>query len=695
MKPQLNVIRTAEGVDALAIYLLDKEFIAYDSETTGLLRTDQVVGVSFCASEDRADYIVLAEWDNNQGKLIDLGIKGHVEDLLNSIKHKSLIMHNAIFDASMAEAFFKISLIDSVHTDTLILAHLLDENRPKGLKPLARQYFGISSNKEAEEMKASVETNGGMITKDAFEMYKADSALLGKYGAQDAMLTYKLFYALVPELYESGLDKFFYEDESMPLLRGPTYELNTTGLKMDREAVITLKQTLEAECLEAHTYIYQEIDKYIKDKYPGTKKTNTFNIASGQQLAWLMFDKLELEFGTLTDGGKEICHAMGLRIPYGPPDKRNFIRQCQSSVGHVYQEEVKTAGKTIRAKKIKEPWCYLKCDNKVLSKYALRYKWVERLLEYKQKQKILNTYVIGFQERTHYGIINPGFNQTGTVTGRYASTNPNFQNLPRKDKRVKECVIARPGKVFVGADQSQLEPRTFAYFSKDERLTATFMGTDDFYSVIGMEVFGKTDCTPHKEGSPDAFGVKYPELRHTSKEVALASTYGTTAFQLAPKIKKTQEETQAVINRYFERFPDVKKLQLESHAMAKEQGFVTNLFGRKRNLPDAMLIDKELTHGELEYAQRNLLNQAINFRIQSTGASIVNRGAIMFHKRKTELGIDCKLVVQVHDSLVVECNEADAETVALILRDSMEYAVQLEGIAFESIPKIGRNLSEV
>lgn len=112
--------------------------------------------------------------------------------------------------------------------------------------------------------------------------------------------------------------------------------------------------------------------------------------------------------------------------------------------------------------------------------------------------KLLSTYVEGIEERLQYGIIKPSYLQHGTMTGRYACRNPNFQNLPRDDQRIKQCVTARPGKVFVSADFSQLEPRTFASYSQDPRLMSAFDGTSDFYSVIGVEVYDKQDSIPQK-----------------------------------------------------------------------------------------------------------------------------------------------------------------------------------------------------
>lgn len=678
----LKVLRTNEEVLHMLDYLQDKEFVTLDVETTGVHKGAEIIGYSICAEEDSAYYIVTAEWNKEQNCLIYLETKKSANLVMTSLSDRQIIGHNFIFDAWMIENNYKVSLINSLHTDTMILAHLLNENRRVGLKELSAELFGNDSTLAQKEMKASVITNGGMLTKASYEMYKADSELMGKYGAQDALLTYKLFLALVPELYEQGLDKFFYEDESMPLLKGPTYELNTSGLEVNTIHLASLKKQLQAECLEAKDFIYNEIKVHVQEKYPATTKKNVFNIGSSQQLSWLLFDKLGLEFGTLTKGGKEACKVLGIRLPYTYSAKQQFAHECKIST----------------IKKYQNPWKFTACDKKTLQKLAPRYKWIERLLEYQRKTKILNTYVEGIEERTKYGIIQPSFLQHGTTSGRYSSRNPNFQNLPRDDKRIKESIIARAGKVFVGADYSQLEPRVFAYFSKDARLLAAFQGTDDFYSVIGMEVYGKTDCVPRKDGSPDAFGIKYKKLRDLSKVIALASTYGATAHQLAPTTGKNIEDTQMDIDNYFESFPGVANMMLEAHELAKKNGVVHNLFGRPRRMPEAKKIVKlygNKSHSELPYDARNLLNLAVNHRIQSTGASIVNRAAIRFFNNCKEANIDCKMVVQVHDSLVIECNEADADNVSMLLQDAMENTTALEGINLEAVPKIGKTLAEV
>lgn len=684
MSPKLNLIDQQQVVDELIKYLADKDLVSYDVETTGVHKGAEVVGLSVSADETEAFYIILARWHTGSQQLVYTGLD--VKPLLTLLASKSLIMHNSVFDCARTNENFKIELIQSVHTDTMLLAHTLNENRRIGLKELGKEYFGADATKEAEEMKASVIANGGIYMAKNKEMYKADADILGKYGAMDALLTYRLFFEMLPELEEQGLWNFFYNDEVMPLLREVTYELNTTGLKVDTEKLLQLQKTLEAENEEAKAFINKEIQPFIKTKYPGTSKKNTFNLGATQQLSWLIFGELRLEFSTLTKAGKEACKALGLKIPYTKYAKQVFLDTCAHHKGAV-----------LNGKKIRDPWAYTQCDKTTLQKLKSRYKWIEKLLLVQKNSKILSTYVEGIKKGTQYGAIYPSFLQTGTTSGRYSSRNPNFQNLPRDDKRVKGTVIARSGKSFVGADYSQLEPRVFAYFSGDEKLQAAFSGQSDFYSTIGIEVFDKYDSTPHKEGQ-NAFGEKYKDLRQIAKVIALATTYGSTAFKLSGLIGKPVDETQEIIDAYFERFPGVRKYMLEYHEKAKKDGEVSTLFGKKRRMPEAKLLTKiygNQDHADLPYEARNILNLAVNHPIQGTGANIVNRACIAFKRSCKAVGIEAKIVLQVHDSIIAECHISDSEDVALLLQSAMEDTTELKGIKLEAVPKIGVNLGEV
>lgn len=692
---QLIVIEKEKEFLDLFSYIELAEYVAVDIETTGLRLSSEVIGISVCSDESAAYYVILAKWGvaDQQLEYIEETRK-HMVPFLNLLKTKSLIGHNSVFDASILESNFKVNIMPSVHTDTLVAAHLLDENRKVGLKDLGTQLFGKEATDEQKDMLDSIKANGGQVTKTNYELYKGNAQLIGKYGAKDAWLTYKLFLELVPQLYEQCLDKFFYEDESMPLLRGPTYDLNTTGFQIDAQAVLILKKTLQAECEEAKAYIYQEIAPYIKDKYPGTTKKNVFNIGSNQQMAWLLFGQMKLEFNTLTDAGKELCRELGVKTPYTKYAKAGLINSLLNSAGALYKPGYTHNGKMIKAKAIKEPWAYIAVDKEALKKLAPKAKWIAKLLEYNANKKILNTYVSALEEKPQYSVMHANFKQTGTTSGRYSSSEPNLQNLPRDEKRVKACFVARPDKVFVSADFSQLEPRIFSYYSQDPVLMSAFTGGSDFYSVIGIEVFGKHDALPLKDGNENAFGVKYKKLRDLSKVIALASAYGSTAYQLMKTTGKSAEDTQYDIDNYFESFPGVPKMMSDAHDLAKVNGYVTSLYGRPRRIPQAKNIPVKIQHKDLPYDQRNILNLAVNHRIQSTGASICNRAMIAFHKNVKDLGIDCKIISMIHDEIVTECKESDAETVQILLQDAMENTTILPGMPLEAIPRITKTLAK-
>lgn len=684
MEPSLHIIKHTDDIVDLMDRMRGEEFVAFDTETTGVKKGSQIVGMSICFEEESAYYVIITPENWNAVML-----------LLAFLKKFNLIMHNGIFDCGMVEDNFKLRLISHLHTDTMILAHLLNENRPVGLKPLAESYYGWEAVAEQDDLKNSVIANGGEWSAKNKEMWKADPMILGKYGAKDAWLTFKLFYELVPDLIEQKLDAFFYEEESMPMLRGPTYELNRTGLRVDTQQLAFLKQQMKAECVEDMAFINAELKTRIEKHWTSNKRK--FNINSNNDLSELLFGVYELEFAYLTKLGKKVCKEMDLKLPYTFTNKRNFIFEVNSRLDEMLPISSVFNGK---GHKIKKPWKYIATDNKVLAKFAPKYKWIERLLSYKKKMKLLSTYVEGIEERLEYGVIRPSFLQHGTTSGRYSSRNPNFQNLPRDDKRIKSCIVPRPGRVFVGADYSQLEPRVFAFYSRDERLLSAFDGKSDFYSVIGRDTFGKFDCTVSKDDNDkQSFKNMFKGLRQDTKVFCLAATYGGTAWQLSGGLRKTVDQTQDIIDGYFEQFPGVlDNVMLEAHALVKQHGQVTSLFGRPRRLPEAKKFKKiygSTPHGDLPYEVRNVLNLAVNHRIQCTGSSIVNRSAIAFCKHRDAANIVAPMVLQVHDSLIIECDESDAADVAVILQHAMESTVDLKTVALEASPKTGKSLAEV
>lgn len=639
--------------------------------------------------------MALSHWDKEAQKLVYFETREGAKEFFEALVGLKLIMQNAPFDCSMVKTIYGVDLMPSVHTDTLILGHLLNENRSNGLKERGVELFGIAAKREQDEMKASVERNGGRLVKNCFELYKADYELIGRYGAKDAILTLKVFHCDIPELFKQKLDCFFYDDESMPLLRGPTYELNTTGLKVDLERLAALRSELEKFCMEARAEIVREVSPIVKEEYPGTNSKNQFNISSGLQRSWLLYHKLGNVFPGLTKEGRNICKAFNIPTPYSNKAKREFVEFLQANKDRCYTAARynKKKGKLDREKKIGVYWKYLETGKASLAVFAKKYGWIATYLEYAKSNKLLNTYVDGIEKRIQYGIIRPSFLQHGTTSGRYSSRNPNFQNLPRDDKRVKYCIVSRPGKVFVGADYSQLEPRVFASVSQDEKLLKCFADGDDFYSVIGKEVFGRQGCSLKKDDER-SFAKMYPAERQIAKVIALSATYGTTAAKMAPLIGKDIDEAQYIIDSYFYKFPKVKEMMLKAHNEAMDTGVVYNLFGRPRRMPAAMDIPTlygDTEHKKLPYEARNLLNLAVNHKIQSTAATIVNRAAIAIASAFRNDGVS--LVMQIHDELVAEVPEDIAKEIAAHMKNFMELSVELPGVQLVTEPKIAKDLA--
>lgn len=693
---QLHLIKTVEDLRLLSDYIKDKEFISIDTETTGLDDTAEVIGYSICAENDVAYYVITAYWSPEEACLKYLETKDATPEFLKELKGKQLIGHNILFDIGKLLDNYKVDLIDSVYADTMIMAHLLDENRQVGLKELGVNFYGGDAKKEQEEMHASVTANGGQLTKSCYELYKGDCDLIGKYGAKDTILTWDIYWRLISELMDEGLDNFYFHEECMPLLVSATWQLNRTGLRVDLKRVAEIKREMEVQMLEHRDFIYSEIDTHITEEHPGGKGSEKFNINSGAQLAWLLFEKMGEPFPRLSAAGKELAAELNLSPPYSAAARKAFIDTVKEGKGRVWREAGKVWDKKTRRYKgegkIKDYWGYLSTDKDVIGQFAKKFKWCAALLEFKKLDKLLSTYVSALEEKTHYNIIRPNFLQHGTTSGRYSCRHPNFQNLPRDDKRIKSCIVAREGRVFVGADYSQLEPRVFASVSQDPTLMSCFKSGEDFYSVVGAPMFEKRGLSMVKDHSK-SFAKKHPDLRAMAKQFALATVYGTSAWQQSRKIHLPVEECQKIIDRYLASYPKVEQMMLESHEQAKKDGVVYNLFGRPRRIPEAKKIKPEATHAELPYEQRTLLNLGMNHRVQSTAASIMNRAAIRLCGLLKDL--DAKIVLQIHDEIVVECPQDKAEQVSKLMKKAMETTVVLPGVALIADPKIASNLAEL
>lgn len=257
--------------------------------------------------------------------------------------------------------------------------------------------------------------------------------------------------------------------------------------------------------------------------------------------------------------------------------------------------------------------------------------------------------------------IHTSYHQAVAATGRLSSTDPNLQNIPIRNeegRRIRQAFIAPTGYKIVAADYSQIELRIMAHLSEDAGLLNAFEHELDVHRATAAEVFGV-----------DLDQVT-PEMRRSAKAINFGLIYGMSAFGLAKQLHLGRNEAQQYIDRYFERYPGVQRYMNETRALAHEQGYVETLFGRRLYLPDINARNKNLQLA----AERT----AINAPMQGTAADIIKTAMINVDNWLSESQLDARMIMQVHDELVLEVAENQVETVSKSLKQHMSSAASLK-----------------
>ena len=298
----------------------------------------------------------------------------------------------------------------------------------------------------------------------------------------------------------------------------------------------------------------------------------------------------------------------------------------------------------------------------VLEKLAPDYPVVQMILDYRQLTKLNSTYAQGLAGFIREdGRIHGKFNQTITATGRISSTEPNLQNIPVRmelGRAIRKVFVPEDGYVFVDADYSQIELRILAHMSGDERLISAYRDAQDIHAITASEVFH----TPLDEVTP--------LQRRNAKAVNFGIVYGISAFGLSEDLSISRKEALEYINKYFETYPGVKRFLDEQVQIGKEQGCVTTMYGRKRPIP-------ELKSGN--FMQRSFGERvAMNSPIQGTAADIMKLAMIAVDRELREKHLRSRIVLQVHDELLVETHRDETEQVVQILTDRMKHAADLK-----------------
>ena len=372
-------------------------------------------------------------------------------------------------------------------------------------------------------------------------------------------------------------------------------------------------------------------------------------LAEMQQTGFFVDRKALYEFGeSLNDGIAALQESI-----YAHAGKR-FNINSPKQLGEVLFEELMLPS----GKKTKTGWS---TNADVLEKLRGKHPIVDEVLEYRMLTKLKSTYAEGLLKViSSDGRIHTNFQMTVTATGRLSSTEPNLQNIPIRKKlgaEIRKMFVASPGMTLVDADYSQIELRLLAHISDDKAMQEAFLSGEDFHAVTASKVFN----VPLEEVTGT--------LRSRAKAVNFGIVYGISAFSLAQDIGVYPNEAKAYMDAYLEKYHGVRDYMESIKNKAKEDGFVSTLYGRRRDLPEL----RNTNYNMRQFGER----VALNMPIQGTAADIIKMAMVNVHGRLKTEGLKAKLILQVHDELIVECPEEEAAQVSQILKEEMENAASL------------------
>jgi DNA polymerase-1 len=439
------------------------------------------------------------------------------------------------------------------------------------------------------------------------------------YAAADADMTLRLVEPLQADLSRYGLEHLFNEIE-MPLVPVLT-DMEQAGVLVDT----ALLQRLSAEAGETLAHLSDEIFRIVG---------YSFNLNSTQQLSDALFKKLGLP-------------TKGLR-----KTSSGFY----STAADVLEE--------LRAQ-----------DTTGV---------IEILLQYRELEKLRSTYLDALPALVNpqTGRIHTSFNQTGIVTGRLSSSDPNLQNIPIRSetgRQVRDAFIAAPSHMLVGADYSQVELRILAHVSGDESLCEAFRQEQDVHATTAAAIFG----IPVEQVTR--------AQRSLAKSINFGLMYGMGAFRLARDSGMDVHEAEAFIKAYFERFPKVRQYLDETRRMAVEKGYVETLLKRRRTFE---IFQDQAGPRRSDVERRAAEREAVNMPIQGTAADIIKLAMIRLHRALSERGLRSQIILQVHDELVLEAPEEEVEEVAALVKEVMEGAYPMI-VPLRADVKAGRNWGEL
>lgn len=429
-------------------------------------------------------------------------------------------------------------------------------------------------------------------------MAQVEIAAAGAYAAADAAVTFQLKGVLQPRLEQVGAARLF-ADIEMPLVQ-VLAGMEETGIGLDVPFFEQMSEELRQRMAEIENQIHGMVGY-------------SFNLNSTQQLSNVLFKALGME----------------------PPD-----RGRKTASGH------------------------FSTSADILEELRGKHPVVDLILEYRELSKLKSTYVDALPQQINprTGRVHTSFSQTGAVTGRLSSSNPNLQNIPTRTeigRRVRQGFVAGPDHLLLSVDYSQIELRIVAAMSGDEAMTAAFLAGQDIHATTAAAVYGV------------GLGDVTKDMRRHAKAINFGLIYGMSAFGLSRSTDLTLAEAEDFVKSYFRQFPGVKKYLDGLRRQAAELGYVETLLGRRRYFPNL----KNLSNPALRNREER---EAINAPVQGTAADIMKLAMINLPPQLDQHGLAARLMLQVHDELVLEVPRRELRDTAAVVQQVMTEAYPLK-----------------
>ena len=772
LEKKYYTVQDSETLKLMIQHIKESDVIAVDTETSGLNpRKDKVVGWSLSGAEGVGFYLPTLVWNFEKDllelqKIDDESTEDLSRKLLAMLKGKKLVFHNASFDVQFINNFYGVDLSMEIWVDTGLLVHTVYEEgafgfgNPFGLKSIAimnQEALGLdiekAANEEQVELKESIKRNGGSVTKESFQIYKADLDILSKYASADTDLTLRICNLYLAKLKEEGLEKFFFEDEVMPIYREVTLPMEMLGVdldmdllnKIDGEITEDLKKNKEIvmKSLLATSEAKAWVLKTAEDKFPISHKGNfaqklvsrySLPLDKSEKTGKYSLTQKKIEDVETTNATEEGVKQFLLTGNIEHIDEKEAKRLCLDmwkeyndgeyiniqSKKHLGEIVFKYMGEKPLTSGANTKSGRDKFDMSMVEHLSSTHPWAENLRIYNKLLKVKSTYVDRFLDRNENGRYYFYFKQNGTVSGRYGS---DAQQLPKPLEEgedapilmkyiniVRAFLIAGKGRKVIDADYESLEPHCFASVTGDKNLQEIFNKGWDFYSTVAIKTEKLEGISADKKA--DNYLKKLdPVKRNKAKAYSLGIAYGMEAYALGRTLEIPQKKAEELVQGYLNGFPQLKEWRERSREQVKAYGKITNYVGRIRHLPkvkkiyskfgDRMMDWRFRKELEVQYGKdqvmkayrdyRNGLNDCLNFQLQSLAAAVVNRAALQINRKAKELGLDAKVQAQVHDQLIINCDEKDVEMFAPIVQQIMQDTTELPGVTLKAPPEISNN----